>query len=839
MGLTALAVRSLLSRPLRSVLTLVGIALGVAVLVVSLGTGAGIDAAVDRTVEAGTGRADLRVSALQETGLHADTIDTIRGTDGVRAAAPAIERRTYLGPEVGPGDALPEPVTVLGIDVASEVAVRDLPLVAGEALTAGQTTHVLVSESLARQDGLSVGSRMTVQGAGERLRLTVVGILAGEGPIPGPDGRTVVMPLDASMLVFDTDGVTRIDVALADRATTTAVTTAFEGRLLSEPYRVTTPADTAAALRASTADFQGLTALIAAIALFAAALLILNTLSMTVVERRREVGLLRAAGATRSQITRVVLLQAAVLGSLGSILGIALGLVMASLVTPSIGDLGAVALDGTLLDPRSVVLALVIGVGVTVVAALEPARRAGRISPVEALSPRWDGSGERRTGIGWLVVVAALVATVGLVAWPSVGGAPGLVRAVVVYGLLLAGILSLPFILPAIVRIGGLPFRPVVMLEERLARNGLVRDPARAVLTVGALTVALAMLVALGGMSDQVRRAAAAWLDDVVPGDLVLTSIRPVGLDEGADALLADLDGVERISPIGTFEMAANGTRIDAAAVVGSDLADDGRLRFVAGDRVTALPALDAGGVLILPERLADRLGASVGDTVTAPDGAGGALELEVVGIVERTVPGPAGETALVGWGDATDHLGVLGADVFAVRFAPDATGEQRDALAAEARSFALEAVPLDRIDGAIGDVLGRVFGLFDALAIIAVVVAALGIVNTLSMNVLERVREIGILRAAGMTRSQVWRMVVVEAGIFGVAGAALGSIIGIVAGTAMVVLAGGRLDLASVIPAGAIALAFVLGIALAMLAAAYPARIAAGLPIVRAVRYQ
>jgi putative ABC transport system permease protein len=182
---------------------------------------------------------------------------------------------------------------------------------------------------------------------------------------------------------------------------------------------------------------------------------------------------------------------------------------------------------------------------------------------------------------------------------------------------------------------------------------------------------------------------------------------------------------------------------------------------------------------------------------------------------------------------------GVAGADVFAVRFAPGAPASAHDALQSESTALALEVVPLDRIEGAISDALGRIFGLFDALAAVAVLIAALGIVNTLTMNVIERVREIGILRAAGMTRGQVWRSVVVEAGVLGLAGALLGIALGLVVGASMVVLSGGRFDVASGIPWSIIGLALVLGVVVAMLAAAYPARIASRLSIVRAVQYE
>jgi putative ABC transport system permease protein len=268
-------------------------------------------------------------------------------------------------------------------------------------------------------------------------------------------------------------------------------------------------------------------------------------------------------------------------------------------------------------------------------------------------------------------------------------------------------------------------------------------------------------------------------------------------------------------------------------------MAADGRLQFVSGDRAAALTALDAGGATILPVALADRLGVTVGQSVALPTTEGGRLELKVVGIVERSIPGKTGEAMLIGWGDATTSLGVAGADVFALRFAPDAPATSRTALSAAANNLALEVVPLDRIEGAISDALGRIFGLFDALAAVAVLIAALGIVNTLTINVIERVREIGILRAAGMTRRQVWRSVVVEAGILGLAGALLGIVLGLVVGALMVVLAGGRIDVATGIPWSIIGLALVLGVVVAMVAAAYPARIASRLSIVRAVQYE
>lgn len=836
MSLTALAWRSLRARPLRSLLSALGVALGVAVLFAGLATNAGINASVDSTVGDLVGRAQLRVAAFGETGLSDETLQIIAATPGVAVIAPALERRTYLGPDFEAEQTLPPPVTVLGIDPAAEPQLHDLHLIAGSMLREPTEPSAMISEQLAREDGLALGSPLTMQGAGDRVTYRVIGILAGAGPLNGAFGRIVVVPLRTAQAVFDETAVTRVDLGLDAGADVATVSAALEGRLRLEPYVLSTPQEIAESLRASTSDFQATTSLIAAIALFAGAFLVFNTLSMTVVEQVRDVGLLRAAGATRRQVTRFMLSQAVALGVVGSLAGVGLGALLAAGMVVYVRSVGSVTLQRPAIPPDAVVVAFLVGLGVTIAAALEPARRAGRIQPVEALKARLDLPAARRARLRWLAAVFAVVTLVGLLVAPR--GA-GIAQSLVVYATLLGGTLLIPIVLPAVARVAGIPFALVLRFEERLARGSINRDPSRTALTLGALTIGLGMIVALGGVGQHARAAAGAWIADVIPGELVLTSIRPVAADEGIGAeILATVPSIARISPIATFDIALNGERTDAAAVVGADLAVDGRLRFTAGDRVAALAAIDAGGATVVPASLVARLHLAINQVLTVPTATGQALDLRVAGIVERSIPGSGGEALLIGWDDAT-ALGVAGADAFAVRFAPGAPAGARDTLRDLATTYALDFATLDQIKGAVDDALGRIFGLFDALAAVAVLIAALGIVNTLTMNVIERVREIGILRAAGMTRRQVWRSVVVEAGILGLAGALLGVLLGLIVGALMVVLAGGRLDVAAGIPWQVVGLTIVLGVSVAMLAAAYPARLAARLPIVRAVQFE
>ena len=847
-GLVPYAWRSLVARPVRTLLTVTGIAIGVAVLVAALAVNAGLDASIDRAVASMAGRADLRVAAFTDTGLSGATLSAVEAVPGVALTAPAIERQTFLGPRAG-GPTSTDPVTVLGIDPVREPRVRDLALVRGAPLDGIAEPAALVPERLAAAEGLDVGSQLTLMGAGAPFQVRVVGILAGDGPALGSGGRTVVMPIATVAALESPDGtlptdtgsltgITRIDVVLAAGADVATVTEAIGQAVITEPYVVSVPRDVAASMRASTTDVRSLMALLAAITLFAAAFLILNTLAMTLVERVRELGLLRAAGAGRLQVIRVVLTQAMLLGAAGSAVGLAAGSMLAGVAAAWLRASGSVTLDGPELTPEVLAAGFLGGLAVTVVAALEPARRAARVSPIAALRARAEPASAVRARIGWLVAVVALTGALAvLLLSDGTVSTTGVARAGAVYALLLAAVLLTPVLLGPLGRLAGLPFTPILRLEERLARAAIARDRSRTTITVGTLVVGLAMVVALGAVAANARVAATAWLADVVPGDEILTAIAPAPVgDGGVDRDVAAIDGVQLASPIATFDLAFRGTRLEAVAIRGADFQADGRLTFTAGERAAAFAAVDRGGAVIVSRARAAQLGVGLGDvlSVTTPQGP---VELTVAGIVARSFPGRTGDAALVGWPDALDRFGVQGADAIAVRFAPGRAAEADAAVRALAAERALTVAPISSVEGAVGDALAAVFGLLDLLALAAVAIAALGIVNTLSMDTWERVRELGMLRAAGMSRRQVWRSVLVEAGILGAIGGVVGSVAGLGVGVLLVATAGAGLNDGMRLPWPSIAFSVVLAVCLAMLAAAQPARIAGARSIVSAVR--
>ena len=832
MGLDRLAWRTLAARPLRSLLTIAGIALGVAVLCASLTLGAALDAAVDRTVHDMVGRAGLRVSGFLESGLSETAVSAIASTDGVVDAAPVIEHKTFL--TSSPGGGATDAITVLGVDPTSYLRLHDVPLAAGTMLDRTDEPVALVSQELADEDGYGLGSRLSILGAGDLTELRIVGILPGFGPVAGT-GRTAIIPIDVARATFAMRGASHVDLQLAPGSLDSV-----QGHLaarMTEPYVLASPIDIAANLRASSATFQGTAALVAAIVLFVGAFLIVNTLSMTLGERAREVGLLRAAGATRTQLSRFVFSGALALGVIGAGLGVLLGWIMAALMAGAVSDATGLSAAVQAVDPAGAITAALVGIVITVVAAIEPAFAAAHISPVEALRARLDLPKVRRGRLTWIGAIFVAVAALAMLVWPPVAAASTTGRALAVYGVLLVATMLTPFLVKPLARVLGYPVSLILRLETALARGSLARDRSRTTLTLGSLVIGLAMIVALGWSAQAARAAAFAWLRDVVPGDEVVTSIRPIALDEGVQQELSSVPDVQRVSPIASFDIAFRGMRLDAAAVVGSDFIADGRLTALGGDRVAALNALDAGGAAILPAAVATRLGLAVGDTMHVPVDTVRAIDLRVAAIVERSLPGTSGEAILVGWRDATTSLGVLGANAFAVRFVPGAAAQAAPGLRATAQSLALEANPIERIQGAVAEALARVFGVFDALAFVAVIVAALGIVNALTMGVLERVREIGVLRAIGMSRRQAMRMVVVEAAILGIVGVALGAGAGIAVGGVLLQLGGdvGHTGGGPWLPIG---VAAALGLVLPALAALYPALAASRVSIVEALRF-
>lgn len=831
-----IAWRGLRRRPLRSGLTIAGIALGAGLVFAALATDAGIDAAVQRSVREIAGRTDLVVDAFDEHGLNAASRAAVVATAGIVVATPSVQRHTFAS-SLQRG-VLGE-VLLIGVDPDTDPALHDTALTGGVRLASGDDAGLLVASSWAAAHGIGLGSQVSLVGAGGQHEFTVRGLLAQSGRAVAESGHVALSTLAAAQSLFALgDAVDRIECRVDAAVGTAEVERRLEANLTAQPYLLATTGDQIASLDASTTEFRSSTLLIATVALFVGGFLIFNTISMTVVERVREVGLLRAAGATRGQVLRLFVVEAALLGAAGTLLGLLVGLAFAAGMAAYVRSVEGIPSGDPVVFPGAFLATVVLGMLVTIAAALEPAWQAGRIQPIEALRARRDAGSQIGSRFGWFAIVSAALVVGGIALSPSQSSGGGSVaRPVAVFALLLVAAICSPLALGVLGRIAGVAFGRVFRAEGRLARGALARDRGRTAVTLGALTVGIAMVVAVAAVAQDARRAGDAWLNEVVPGDYVASAF--VTVPANLSETFAAVPGVASVTPVRTFEIDVSGQRVDAAGIDPQAFAAAGAFEVVGADRGAAFAALQAGGACLIPQSRAAGLGVSVGGSLVVRT-SGGDRTFKVAGLVLHSLPGEGGESVVFSSADAAGTLGASGASFFAIRTVPGAPAGVRDALTAVAGQYALQVSDRGSVASAIEDSLGRVFGLFDALALVAVVVAGLGIVNTLTMDVYERVREIGVLRAAGMTRPQVWRMVVIEAGILGSAGAIMGVVSGLIVGAAMLSLtssAGFRPPLD--VPWVAVGIALVLGIAVAMVAAAYPARLASRVPIVRALRFE
>ncbi|MDQ2690383.1 MAG: ABC transporter permease, partial [Chloroflexota bacterium] len=613
---------------------------------------------------------------------------------------------------------------------------------------------------------------------------------------------------------------------------------------LDEPFVVETQEQAAARFASAQQAFVGVALLFALVALVVGAFLVGNTMAMTVGERTRELGLLRAAGTTSRQVLGIVLRQAAALGVVGSVAGVLLGIGLAAVMIGLLASTRAVLLVGLPLPAGGLLLAFALGLVVTLIGAAVPAVRAARLSPLDALRPSHGpdrGLTERLRPliIGELVVVAA-----GLVLVITSGTDAPALPILLSLGLLIGGAVAAAFVLAPLSRVIGRPFEWFFGAQGLLGRANLSRDRVRAGLTVGAMMIALAAVVALGTVAESARAGTERRVASILPGGHAIRTALPLEV-ETFRTTFESTAGVEAASPVlqlPVVRLTDDGREEAALAGIDPSVFQDHDALLVTGaSRADAFAALRAGGAVLVPVALADRADIEVGDTIALAVPGGTANELFVAGLVEYSIPARTAEGALlVSAADARDLFGATSASLWVMVPEP---GISASAVSASVRETAVQlaAEPLTprELAAELSSSLDRLIGLFDVLALIAVVIAALGIVNTLGVGIGERVREIAILRSHGMTVGQVQAMVVTEAAIMGAIAGVLAIATGVL--VALALANGGvspELDAGIRLPWALLVAVLLLGTGVAALAGLYPARVAASLPIVANLKH-
>jgi putative ABC transport system permease protein len=843
MRLSSVAWRSLTARPARTALTVLGVALGVALVAGTLLAADAATRGVARAAEELYGEADLRVRAFDDDGLSDASVTAIQGLAGVSVGAPLAERRLTLSTLPGPDEQV-FTLLAVGVDPAAEAALGRPALVDGEPLDAAQPDGALVTATWAEDHALGIGDQLLLTGASpETPPLMIIGLLedTGVGALSGGSVVVVGREILAPPTFLVPSPVTAVDLAVREGFLDQVQ--AGLNAVMDEPFVVETVEDAAAAFERVQAGFAGIAFLLGLVALSAGAFLVANTLAMTLTERTREIGLLRAAGATGGQVRGLVLRQGLALGVAGSALGVPLGLAIGAFLISTVSDAGAALVSDLRVHVPSLVVAFGLGLGVTILASWVPAADAARISPLEALRPSRPRGRTLWSRLRWIVLAELVVVAGGFLLYPLERGTPPLIAAVLAVGVLVGGAVATAFVLEPLGRIVGAPFERWFGATGLLGRANLGRDRARTGLSVAALTVALAAVVTLGTTAASARATADQWVQSILPGGHAIRLAFPSPIDVIAESVTAT-PGTRAASPIPEFGvvMTIGGEEVEAGAA-GIDLTvwqDAGSLIVVEGERAAVFDAMREGGGVLLPEAIARSAGLAPGDRLEVAVPGGAAAELTVAGVVAYSLPGRTGDGALlVSLADARTGFGIDLAAIWAMVPQPE-VGDDAYAqiVATKATELAGEALTAEALSEQLARSLDRLLGLFDVLALLAVLIGAVGIVNTLTLGVTERTREIAVLRAHGMTVGQVEGMVVTEAAIMGTVGGLLAVAAGVGITWLLVLLAPRDFAAGLVIPWPLVGAVILLGLGVASAAGLYPARLAGTRPVLTSLKH-
>jgi len=853
-SLTGLSLHSLRARPLRSLLTAGAIMLGVGMVFGVLLLVGTIHSTFDRLYDSIYGNTDIVVSGDQSIGsLPAPVIDRIRVVRGVDAASGSVYsvfRTVNARGRVERGQM--DQVFVSGVDYA-QPDMTSAERIAGRDPIVGRQEIDLPSD-WARKHRVGVGDEVTMSTPTGVVRLRVAGLFAFKGGLDFGGYGLASMALADARKVMDKPAIwDEIDVAVAPGASVDAVRRELDATL-GRGVEVATPATKGEEAQKQIASLDVVLYFFSGIALFVGAFLILNSFNMTVLQRIREIGTLRALGATDVRIVRVVLVEALLLALAGSLAGLALGAGLAVLLIEAMKSFG-MPVSALEFSAGAAVAAVVTGLIATLAGAAWPALRAGRISPVRALigapAPRRTLT-RRRAAIGLALFVPGMViggkfwfGTTSTSPWVGIGAAGATM-------VMMLGMVRLaPFAVLPLVRLMARPLRRLMPAEGRLAADAAQANPGRTAATAATLLVALSVVVVNATVASSFVGSVKSELDARLSRDL---TVQPIGFVEYGGGPQAGLTTELRRQVAAMPEAAAVARRRvtyipklpggdTPGTVVGYDPQEYrrvDRIDYEGAPVASVLSGLARGGI-VPAKSYADARGLHVGDRMRL-EGPSGVRVTLVVGIADTLDAG--GQSVQMSLGTLTAVYGIRTDSQLLVKAT---SADRRAALARRVQSLlgrdypGLEALSNAEIKKNTTDAINQQFGFFNAIVGIAVLVGILGVVNTLTMSVMERTREIGVLRALGASRWRVRRTMAGESLLVALAG----TLSGILAGLAIAVVwvQGMRAStfpgISMHLPVAMLVSLAVLGVVIGILAAILPARRAARLDPLTALRYE
>lgn len=844
-----LAARYLLGRKLRTTLTTLAIIFGV-MLIFGMNTVLPtMLAALQANVQGAEGNVDFTITNVSGQAFPLDVADRLRGIAGVRAVSASLNTTINLPADfVDKDPARPDTLTALNlIGVVPEDArsIRSFAIVSGRYLEASDSNAAVITQTLADAFSVEVGDILSVPSSHGVTELTVVGLLPGT--LTNATEEIWVNLPQAQSMIDEPGRVNLIGVNLegfASEALHAEVQKNIEAAL-SDHYQIGTLM-TGDDMFATMELARTALSLFGALALFMGAFIIFNTFRTVVAERRRDIGLLRALGATRRTVIGIILTESVLQGLIGSGLGLLLGYLMAvgvlKVAQGPISQFINITLGLPVVSPALIVVSVLLGVGVTVVAGLLPAWNASHITPLEALRPtQAEVEFKRQTGSGFIAGVVILVLTVAaILSGQTVLILPG--------GILF--LVGLVLVAPALVRpFAALFGRAVEFITVRqgignLAQSNLTRQPSRVAVTASSSMLGLAVIVAAGGLIASMSGMIFGMLHDSLGSDYLLIppSVGLWGNNVGANPALAeDLREVEGVDQVNTLRFATSSVDGQAVSLLGIDpvvYPQVSGLYFSEGDE-SAYKELALDRTMIVNPSFMLATGAKVGDTFELLT-VDGSVTYRVVGVASDLLNTKV-TTVYISQSNLQSDFGST-EDVFLqinLKKGADrqTVGNQIKALAAAYPQFkVLSGADYFASMQAMGKAaFSAIYILFAVLAFPSLI----AMLNTLTIGVLERTREIGMIRAVGGTRKQIRNIVVTEALLL----AAIGALFGIVGGLYLgyVFVSGVKIlfPMGYFFPLSGIVAAAVIGLLFGGLAAIIPARQAARLEIVQALRYE
>jgi len=855
--------RHLKLKPGRVLLTTLGVAFGIALYVAIAIINQSTRNSMRENIEAISGKAKLTVSA-GPAGFDESKLEIVRKVDGVKSAVPMVEARAFFEGATESNQGL----YVLGVDLLQEAAVRtyqatDQKVIDDPLVFLNQPDSIVLTQALAKQKGLKIDSKIKLSTALGLKTFTVRGLLKPEGAAKAYGGSLAIMDIDGARMMFGKENkLDRIDVVPRDGVKTTELQQRIE-KALGSGFQVESPDTQSAQTEKMLASYQVVLTFFSTLALLVGLFLVMNSISVAVAERRREIGTLRALGATRGSMVLLFVSEIFGIGLCGSLLGCLLGRGLAeklvTQVTTSIAAQFQTRINVAHLEftTREIVFAVVMGTLASMAAALVPALKAAKIHPLESMKQHAEtlskeDESRSRTMILFGFLLLAFM-TVSLVrGWGRLWiGLDFVTKASSVVGSAFFG----PFLVFILIYACRALTRRLHGPVLKLSQENLIRSRKRTTSNVMALMVGLFLVTLIATVRSSFHDTLMGWLDRVFVSDLMVASsgrmitadVQP--MKEDLQNELEKIPGVRAIGPdrgmaTRVVPIYYHGKKMVLKAYDHfADFYDYRMFGVIHGDRAeTSKKILDSlePRMLVSPNFL-ERQHKAVGDTVGL-DTPSGRIPFKIVG--EVIDYGSAEGVFYLNRAVYKKYFHDPMVTAFFVDKAPGYTLEQvRSAIDAKlGRQWNLVTISNAEFKGQMQQAIERTFAYTKAIQLIALLVGLLGLLNTLLISVMERTREIGMLRAVGTTRSQISRMVMTEAVLQGIFGATVAILLGAYVGH-FFVLYGLTTNLGWIIefhfPKEAIFSTLIAGVTVAVLAGLLPARRAANLNITEALDYE